>query len=158
MEQCRVFREQEHAPGEPDAIGDLVYDARAETLDHASEDAGRGKGSQAMQGAGRDEARRSWPGFEGASIAADHLVRESSARDRGGAHACHGSNLWGRAVRAADEASGAALGASPYLAFRKKGGIVPRRAGPTWSSGPSALPINGLRTIRGRSDSFADSE
>jgi hypothetical protein len=47
--------------------------------------------------------------------------------------------------------------ASAHLAFRKKDGIVPRRAGLTRSSGRSALPINGLRPIRGRIDSFADS-
>jgi hypothetical protein len=30
-----------------------------------------------------------------------------------------------------DEAKDGVLRPSPYLAFRKKGGIVPRRAGPT---------------------------
>ncbi len=57
-----------------------------------------------------------------------------------------------------DEGDGTLLRASPYLAFREKDGIVPRRAGPTCFRGPSSLPLKGLRTNRGRSDSFADSE
>jgi len=57
-----------------------------------------------------------------------------------------------------DEAEWRVLRDSPYLAFREKDGIVPRRAGPTRFNGPSSLRLKGLRTIRGRSDSFADSE
>lgn len=56
-----------------------------------------------------------------------------------------------------DEAEWRVLRDSPYLAFREKDGIVPRRAGPTRFSGPSPLWLKGLRTNRGRSDSFADS-
>ena len=57
-----------------------------------------------------------------------------------------------------DEGKWRVLRASPYLAFREKDGIVPRRAGPTRFSGPSPFPFKGLRTNRGRSDSFADSK
>ena len=55
MQQRRVLGEQQHASVESDAVRNLVYGPRAKTLDHASEDAGRGRGSQASASAERTE-------------------------------------------------------------------------------------------------------
>jgi hypothetical protein len=69
-----------------------------------------------------------------------------------------GARLPRRAVRGGRRQLENSVKGLPLLAFRGKYGIVPRRAGPTTLRMARTLRFKGLRTYRGRSDSFADSE
>ena len=92
MQQRRILGEQEDASNEADAIGDFLYGACAETLDHTSEDACRGVKSQATWGA---DAQRS-PTVKARLRCCEHCDRSASARDRGDAPVCHDASLCDR--------------------------------------------------------------